>query len=160
MIPLAAIRQAATVIAPEAVVTPVLRSDALDELVGATVWAKDESQQRAGAFKFRGAFNRLASIPIEDRAAGVVAVSSGNHGAAVACAAQLLGMVATIHVPVDIPVAKRALIERFGAGVVTFERSVPDREAGARQQAADTGATFVHPFEDPLAMAAPTSPTA
>ena len=62
-------------------------------------------------------------------------------------------MVATIHVPVDIPVAKRALIERFGAGVVTFERSVPDREAGARQQAADTGATFVHPFEDPLVMA-------
>jgi threo-3-hydroxy-L-aspartate ammonia-lyase len=117
------------------------------------VFAKDESRQRAGAFKFRGAYNRLAQIPDSDRPRGVVAVSSGNHGAAVACAAQLLGMPATIHVPEDVPTAKRALIERCGATIVTFERSVADREAGARRQVAQSGATFVHPFEDPMVMA-------
>jgi threo-3-hydroxy-L-aspartate ammonia-lyase len=153
MIDLAEIRAAADRIADEAVVTPVLHSERLDALTGATVFAKDESRQRAGAFKFRGAYNRLAQIPDSDRPRGVVAVSSGNHGAAVACAAQLLGMPATIHVPEDVPTAKRALIERCGATIVTFERSVPDREAGARRQVAQSGATFVHPFEDPMVMA-------
>ncbi|HSL74158.1 MAG TPA: threonine/serine dehydratase [Ilumatobacteraceae bacterium] len=153
MIPLAEIRDAAARIAPEATLTPVLRSDALDELTGATVFGKDESQQRAGAFKFRGAYNRLAQIPAIDRHRGVVAVSSGNHGAAVACAAHLLGMPATVHVPADIPAAKRSVIERFGATMVTFDRATPDREAAARRQVAETGATFVHPFEDPMVMA-------
>jgi threo-3-hydroxy-L-aspartate ammonia-lyase len=153
MIDLAEIRAAADRIAGEAVVTPVLQSARLDVLMGATVLAKDESQQRAGAFKFRGAYNRLAQIPDCDRPRGVVAVSSGNHGAAVACAAQLLGMPATIHVPEDVPTAKRALIEQCGATIVTFERSVADREAGARRQVALTGATFVHPFEDSMVMA-------
>lgn len=153
MIDLEDIRAAARAIASAAVVTPVLRSDDLDALAGASVLAKDESQQRAGAFKFRGAFHRLVRIPVEDRERGVVAVSSGNHGAAVACAANLLGMHATIHVPEDVAVAKRDLIERFGADIVTFPRSVADREAGARAQVARTGATFVHPFEDPLVMA-------
>ena len=152
MIPLAEIRAAADRIATEAIVTPVLRSDRLDALTGAAVLVKDESQQRAGAFKFRGAYHRLSQIPDSDRARGVVAVSSGNHGAAVACAAQLLGMAATIHLPDDVPTAKRALIEGYGATIVTFERSVDDREAGARRQVAETGATFVHPFEDRLVM--------
>jgi threo-3-hydroxy-L-aspartate ammonia-lyase len=153
VIDLAEIRAAADRIADEAVVTPILHSERLDALTGATVFAKDESRQRAGAFKFRGAYNRLAQIPESDRPRGVVAVSSGNHGAAVACAAQLLGMPATIHVPEDVPSAKRALIERCGATIVTFERSIADREAGARRQVAETGATFVHPFEDPMVMA-------
>ncbi len=153
MIDIDDIRAASAVIAGEAVVTPVLHSDRLDALTGATVFGKDESQQRAGAFKFRGAFNRLSLIPADRRSLGVVAVSSGNHGAAVACAAQILGMAATVHVPADVAAAKRALIESFGATIVTFDRSVPDREAGARRQAAETGATFVHPFEDPLVMA-------
>ena len=152
MIPLDEIRSAAAAIAAEAVRTPVVRSDELDALVGATVFGKDESQQRAGSFKFRGAFSRLSAIPDSDRHLGVVAVSSGNHGAAVACAAQILGIEATVHVPVDVAPAKRTLIEQFGARIVTFERSVPDREVGARQQAAETGATFVHPFEDPAVM--------
>ena len=152
MIDLAEIRAAAELIAAEALVTPVLRSDALDDLTGATVLCKDESQQRAGAFKFRGAYHRLSRIPLEDRPNGVVAVSSGNHGAAVACAAQILGMRATVHVPHDVPAAKRTLIEAFGAEIVTFDRAVHDREAGARRQVAETGATFVHPFEDPLVM--------
>jgi threo-3-hydroxy-L-aspartate ammonia-lyase len=153
MIELADVRAAAARIAGEAVMTPVLRSDRLDSLTGAAVFAKDESQQRAGAFKFRGAYNRLAQIPDTDRPRGVVAVSSGNHGAAVACAAQLLGMHATIHVPEDVPTAKRAMIEQCGATIVTFERSVADREAAARRQVDKTGATFVHPFEDPMVMA-------
>jgi threo-3-hydroxy-L-aspartate ammonia-lyase len=153
VIDLAEIRAAADRIADEAVVTPILHSERLDALTGATVFAKDESRQRAGAFKFRGAYNRLSQIPESDRPRGVVAVSSGNHGAAVACAAQLLGMPATIHVPEDVPSAKRALIERCGATIVTFERSIADREAGARRQVAETGATFVHPFEDPMVMA-------
>lgn len=152
MIDLADIRAAAQVIAAEAVRTPVVRSDGLDALVGATVYGKDESRQRAGSFKFRGAFNRLSAIPDADRHLGVVAVSSGNHGAAVACAAQILGLDATIHVPADVAPAKRALIERFGARIVMFDRATPDREVGARRQAAETGATFVHPFEDPLVM--------
>ncbi len=153
MIDLGEIRAAAERIAPEAIVTPVLRSDRLDALTGASVHGKDESQQRAGAFKFRGAYNRMSQIPIVDRERGVVAVSSGNHGAAVACAAQLLGMAATVYVPEDVAPAKRALIESFGASIVTFPRSTPDREAGARRQVAQTGATFVHPFEDPMVMA-------
>jgi threonine dehydratase len=152
-IDIAEIRAASERIAAEAVVTPVVRSDDLDATVGAVVFGKDESRQRAGSFKFRGAFNRLALIPPPDRRRGVVAVSSGNHGAAVACAAQILGLRATVHVPDDVAAAKRALIERFGAEIVTFVRSTPDREAGARRQVADTGATFVHPFEDPMVMA-------
>ena len=133
--------------------TPVLHSDRLDALCGSTVFCKDESQQRAGAFKFRGAFNRLSLIPPDERSRGVVAVSSGNHGAAVACAARILGMAATVHVPTDVAPAKRALIESFGAEIVTFDRATPDREAAARRQVAETGATFVHPFEDPMVMA-------
>jgi threonine dehydratase len=150
VIPLDEIRAAADVIAPEAVVTPVVRSARLDSLTGATVLGKDESQQRAGSFKFRGAFHRLSRIPLDERDRGVVAVSSGNHGAAVACAASILGIEATLHVPTDVAPAKRALIEQFGARIVTFDRSTTDREAGARRQVAATGATFVHPYEDPL----------
>lgn len=152
MIPLDEIRAAARAIASEAILTPIVRSDELDTLVGATLFGKDESQQRAGSFKFRGAFNRLSTIPLGDRSLGVVAVSSGNHGAAVACAAQILGIDATVHVPTDVAPAKRALIEQFRARIVTFDRSMADREAGARRQVAETGATFVHPFEDPLVM--------
>lgn len=146
------IRAAADVIASEAVVTPVLRSDRLDELTGATVLAKFEGAQRAGSFKFRGAFHRLSRIPADERSQGVVAVSSGNHGAAVACAAQVLGIPATVFIPADAPTSKRALIEEYGAAIQTFERYTSDREAGARAHATQTGATFVHPYEDPLVM--------
>lgn len=152
MIDLVDIRAAAEVIASEAVVTPILRSDEIDAMLGCSIVAKDESRQRTGSFKFRGAFNRLSAIPPSDRERGVVAVSSGNHGAAVACAAQILGMSATVHIPADAAPAKRALIEQFGARIVTFDRNVADREVGARLQVAETGATFVHPFEDLIVM--------
>lgn len=151
-IPIAEIRRAADTIAGAATRTPVL-TDVRFDPPGGVAHLKVEALQRAGAFKFRGAFNRLSNIPLDERDRGVVAVSSGNHGAAVACAAQLLGIAATVYIPDDAPEIKRSLIAGFGADIVTFERSVADREAAARAHAAHTGATFVHPFEDPLVIA-------
>lgn len=90
---------AATVIAPYAVRTPLLSSPALDALTGARVFVKPEMLQRTGSFKFRGAFNKLSSIPQSARSGGVVAFSSGNHAQGVAAAAQILGMQATIVMP-------------------------------------------------------------
>ena len=147
------IRAAAARIAAEAVRTRVVSSPALDEAIGARVVAKVESEQRSGSFKFRGAYHRLSIIPDSDRPAGVVAVSSGNHGAAVATAARLLGLPAHVFVPDDAPTVKRRLIEEAGATLHTFPRSTPDREAPARALAAELGATFVHPFEDRAVMA-------
>lgn len=152
-IPLSELEQARSRIAAEAVVTPVVRSDALDDAVGAEVLCKAESEQRAGAFKFRGAFNRLSAIPADDRHRGVVAVSSGNHGAAVALAGRILHIAVTVYIPEDAPVAKRRLIEQAGAEIRTFPAGTRDRETDARAQVAETGATFVHPFEDPYVMA-------
>ncbi len=150
---LAELRAAAEVIADQVVRTPVVTCDELDDLVGATVLCKVEGLQRAGSFKFRGAFHRLSKIPIAQRSAGVVAVSSGNHGAAVATAARMLDMSAVVFIPRDAPVAKRRLIEAAGAEVVTFDRSSDDREALAMARVEATGATFVHPFEDRDVMA-------
>ncbi len=152
-IPLEDIEAALLRIEPEAVVTPVLRSDRIDDVVGAEVLCKAECLQRAGAFKFRGAYNRLSLIPEEDRHRGVVAVSSGNHGAAVALAGRLLGILVTVHIPADAPTAKRRLIEEAGAEIRPYPPGTRDREAAAREQVSETGATFVHPFEDPFVMA-------
>lgn len=152
-IPLSRIEAALDRISAEAVETPVLRAEALDLAIGAEVLCKAECLQRAGAFKFRGAFNRLSLIPEEDRHRGVVAVSSGNHGAAVALAGRLLGIAVTVHIPENAPVAKRRLIEEAGAEIRTYPPGTRDREAGAREQVSETGATFVHPFEDPEVMA-------
>lgn len=142
------IERASEIISAEAIRTPAVSSDQLDQLVGARLACKAESLQRTGSFKFRGAFHRLSLIAPADRPRGVVAVSSGNHGAAISCSAQLLGMSATVFVPEDIPEAKRSLIASFGAEIRTFERSIEDREAPARALTAATGATFVPPFED------------
>src|SRR3954452_22705519 len=97
------IELAAEVLAPFAVRTPLLSSPALDERAGARVFLKPEMLQRTGSFKFRGAFNKLSSIPQADRAGGVVAFSSGNHAQGVAAAAQILDMRATIVMPADAP---------------------------------------------------------
>ncbi|MGH1491525.1 MAG: threonine ammonia-lyase [Acidimicrobiales bacterium] len=145
---LAELRAAADRISSEAIVTPVVSDPTLDALVGATVHFKVEAAQRAGSFKFRGAFHRLSTIPEADRARGVVAVSSGNHGAAMACAAQILDITAVVLIPEDAPSAKRALMEEFGAEIITFNRATDDREALAMKRVQETGATFVHPFDD------------
>jgi threonine dehydratase len=144
---------AAKVIAPYAVRTPLLRSPVLNERVGAKVFLKPESLQRTGSFKFRGAFNKLSSIPQDRRAGGVVAFSSGNHAQGVAAAAQLLKMQATIVMPTDAPALKRERTKSYGAEVVLYDRDREDREAIARGLAEKRGATLVKPYDDPLIIA-------
>src|SRR3979411_210829 len=146
---------AARVLAPFAVRTPLLSSPALDERVGATVFLKPEMLQRTGSFKFRGAFNKLASIPQDKRSGGVVAFSSGNHAQGVAAAAQILSMQATIVMPADSPVTKRERTKGYGAEVVLYDRDKEDREAIANGIAAKRGATLVRPYDDPFVLAGP-----
>src|SRR3954462_994130 len=133
--------------------TPLLRSPVLDALTGARIFLKAETLQRTGSFKFRGAYNKLASIPEDQRAGGVVAFSSGNHAQGVAAAAQLLGMRALIVMPSDAPRAKRERTAALGAEVVLYDRERDDREAIAREHARDRGAVLVPPYDDPLIIA-------
>jgi threonine dehydratase len=144
---------AAAVLAPFAVRTPLLSSPALDERVGARVFLKPEMLQRTGSFKFRGAFNRMSSIPMAERGGGVVAFSSGNHAQGVAAAAQILNMQATIVMPADAPLSKRERTRAYGADVVLYDRDREDREAVARDIAGQRGATLVRPYDDPLVIA-------
>jgi threonine dehydratase len=144
---------AARVLAPFAVRTPLLSSPALDERTGAKVFLKPEMLQRTGSFKFRGAFNKLSSIPLSARGGGVVAFSSGNHAQGVAYAAQILNMRATIVMPADAPLSKRQRTKAFGAEVVLYDRDREDREAIARDIAGKRGATLVRPYDDPFVIA-------
>src|SRR5258708_4920967 len=144
---------AAKVIAPFAVRTPLLWSPVLKERVGARVFLKPEWWQRTGSFKFRGACNKLSSVPPDKRAGGVVAFSSGNHAQGVAAAAKLLDMQATIVMPADAPVSKRERTKSYGAEVVLYDRDRDDREAIARDIAGRRGATLVPPYDDPLVIA-------
>jgi threonine dehydratase len=144
---------AARVLAPYAVRTPLLSSPALDERVGAKVFLKPEMLQRTGSFKFRGAFNKLSSIPQDARGGGVVAFSSGNHAQGVAAAAQILNMRATIVMPSDAPRSKRERTKGYGAEVVLYDRDREDREAIARDLAGKHGATLVRPYDDPKVIA-------
>src|SRR5215211_3921313 len=109
---------AALALAPVAVRTPLLPADALTELVGGPVWIKPEMLQRGGAFKFRGAYNFLSRMDPDVRTRGVIAPSSGNHAQAVALAAKLFGIPATVVMPTTVTPAKRGGAERLGARVV------------------------------------------
>jgi threonine dehydratase len=144
---------AAKVIAPYAVRTPLLWHPVLNDRVGTKVFLKPELLQRTGSFKFRGAFNKLSSIPQDKRSGGVVAFSSGNHAQGVAAAAQILKMQATIVMPADSPALKRERTKSYGAEVVLYDRDREDREAIARAIAEKRGATLVKPYDDPLIMA-------
>jgi len=144
---------AARVIAPYAVRTPLLSPSVLSERMGTRIFLKPEMLQRTGSFKFRGAFNKLSSIPMDQRGGGVVAFSSGNHAQGVAHAAQLLGMQATIVMPADAPLSKRERTKAFGAEVVLYDRDREDREAIAREIAGKRGATLVRPYDDPFVIA-------
>jgi threonine dehydratase len=144
---------AARVLAPFAVRTPLLSSAALNERAGTRVFLKPEMLQRTGSFKFRGAFNKLSSIPPAARGGGVVAFSSGNHAQGVAAAAQILKMRATIVMPADAPLSKRERTKAYGAEVVLYDRDREDREAIAGEIAAKRGATLVRPYDDPLVIA-------
>jgi threonine dehydratase len=147
------VRRAASVLDGVFVRTPVLHSDALDERVGAVVHVKAECLQRGGAFKLRGAYNKIASIPEAERAGGIVAVSSGNHAIAVALSSKLLGTTATILLPADAPAAKLDVVRRLGAEIVTFDRFTEDRDAVTAAFVADAGRPFVPPFDDPAIVA-------
>src|SRR5271154_3492720 len=144
---------AAKAIAPFAVRTPLLLPPVLCERVGAKVFLKPEMLQRTGSFKFRGAFNKLSSIPQDARGGGVVAFSSGNHAQGVAAAAQILNMQATIVMPADAPATKRERTKSYGAEVVLYDRKRDDREAIARGIAEPRGATLVRPYDDPFVIA-------
>src|SRR5215470_6482126 len=133
--------------------TPLISSPVLDQLTGAHVLLKAETLQRTGSFKFRGAYNKLSSIPPERRAGGVVAFSSGNHAQGVAHAAKLLDMPSVIVMPADAPKPKRERTKAFGAEVVLYDREKEDREAIARQIAETRGATLVPPYDDPFIIA-------
>jgi threonine dehydratase len=147
------IEAAAKRLAGVAVRTPLINAPVLDERLGARVFLKAETLQRTGSFKFRGAYNKIASIAPGRRSAGVVAYSSGNHAQGVAAAARLLGMRATIVMPADAPRAKCERTLALGAEIVLYDRNTEDRAAIAMKIVAEGGATLVPPYDDPLIIA-------
>jgi threonine dehydratase len=142
------IQRAAERLRGVAIETPILRSAVLDERVGAKVYIKPECLQHIGAFKFRGAYNRLQQLSEAERAKGAVAFSSGNHAQGMAYAAKLLGMNATIVMPSDAPVIKKEGTERLGAKIRLYDRATESREEIAAEIASSTGATLVPAFDD------------
>ncbi|MFI5702340.1 threo-3-hydroxy-L-aspartate ammonia-lyase [Streptomyces sp. SID1034] len=140
-------------IAPQAHRTPVLTSRLTDAELGLSLFLKCENLQRMGAFKFRGAYNALSLFDADQRRAGVVAYSSGNHAQAVALAASLLGIPATIVMPHDAPAAKLAATKGYGAEVVPYDRWSEDREEIGRALAEERGLTLVPPYDHPHVMA-------
>ena len=153
MIELADVQAAAQRLHGVAHRTPVLRSRTLDGLAGAAVHVKAECFQRGGAFKFRGAYNKIVSLPEEERARGVLAYSSGNHAQAVAIAARLLGTTATIVMPEDSPAAKLEATRGYGAEIVMYDRYADDREEIGARLAVQRGLALVKPYDDPVVMA-------
>jgi threonine dehydratase len=143
------IEAAAARIQGHAIETPLVESPALNERVGGRVLMKLETLQRVGAFKFRGAFNRLVQLTPDERQRGVVAFSSGNHAQGVALAAQMLGMPALIVMPSDAPAMKVANTRSYGAEIKLYDRLKESREAIAAEIAASRGAVVVPAFDDP-----------
>ena len=140
---------AATQLEGQALRTPVLTSRTVDMRTGASVFFKCENLQRAGAFKFRGAYNALSDLTAQQKQHGVVAYSSGNHAQAVALAGQLLGIKAVIVMPADAPAVKIAATEGYGAEVVLYDRERGDREAISNELSRNRGLTPVPPFDHP-----------
>ena len=149
IVSLADIDAAAGRLAGHAVETPLVESPALNERMGARILLKLETLQRVGAFKFRGAYNRLVQLTPEERTRGVVAFSSGNHAQGVALAAKLLGMPALIVMPLDAPAVKVAATKGYGAEVRFYDRLTESREAIAAEIAAARGCVVVPAFDDP-----------
>src|SRR5947208_762325 len=120
---------------------------------GFTVFFKCENLQRAGAFKIRGALNKLLTLTSEERARGVVAFSSGNHAQGVALAARMVGTTAVVCMPKDAPPLKVEATRNYGADIVVYDRHTEDREQVARAVASETGRVVVPPFDDEAIMA-------
>ena len=147
------IREARERLANIAMVTPVYGSETFSRIAGREVWLKAENLQRTGAFKVRGAVNRIATLAPEQRQAGVIAASAGNHGQAVAWAAREAGIPARIYVPEDAPMAKVEACRTYGSELVMGGDSFEAALAAAQADVDESGATFVHPFEDPVVIA-------
>jgi len=133
--------------------TPIYLSETFSRRCGREVRLKAENLQRTGSFKIRGAVNKLSTLSAEDRAAGVVAASAGNHGQAVAWAAREFGAPATIYVPLDAPMAKVEACRNYGAKTVMTGAYFEDALTAAQQHVEETGGTFIHPYEDQLVIA-------
>jgi len=129
--------------------TPIITSETFDQIAGCRAYFKCENLQRAGAFKFRGAYNALALLTPEQRRRGVVAFSSGNHAQGLALAAKMLGIPATVVMPSDAPTIKVEATRGYGAEIVAYDRLTGDREAIARQLAAERRLTVIPPFDHP-----------
>jgi threonine dehydratase len=127
--------------------TPVLTSATADRLTGAKVFFKCENLQRMGAFKFRGGYNAIANLSPEQRRAGVLTYSSGNHAQAIALAGKLLGVATTIIMPHDAPASKKAATQEYGATVVSYDRYKQDREDVARDIQQKTGMAIIPPYD-------------
>jgi threonine dehydratase len=147
LVTLSDLRDAARVIAGVVVRTPLLPSDELTEKLGSPVFLKPETLQRGGAFKLRGAYNFLAQLSPEERSRGVVAPSSGNHAQAVALAAKLFGVRATVVMPTTVTAAKRGGAERLGARVELAGTTTSDRMTRAMEIVAAEGGTLVPPYD-------------
>jgi threonine dehydratase len=147
-------------IAPHAVRTPVLRNEYLDALTGAELHFKCENLQRGGAFKFRGACNAVFSLDEATAARGVVTQSSGNHGTAIALAARLRGIPAWVVAPHTTPAIKQAQIREHGATLVPCEPTMTARNETSARIAAETGAHFIHPYDDARVIAGQATATA
>ena len=143
------IQAAADRLRGQAVETPLIESPALNARLGGRIFLKPETMQRAGAFKFRGAYNRLSQLTADERRRGVVAFSSGNHAQGVALAAQLVGCPALIVMPSDSPAVKVEGTRGFGAEIRFYDRFTEDRVAIADQIAAERGCVVVPSYDDP-----------
>jgi threonine dehydratase len=133
--------------------TPVMTSRSFNVDAGVDTWFKCEQYQRAGAFKFRGAYNKIASLPVPERERGVIAFSSGNHAQAVSLVARLFGVPAVICMPTDAPKVKVEATRGYGAEIVRYDRQTEDREALALGLAEERGLTLVPPYNDPAIIA-------
>ena len=147
------VERAALQIAGVAHRTPVITSRSVDRRVGARVFLKCENLQRAGTFKFRGAYNALAALPAAERLSGVVAYSSGNHAQALALAGRLVGTHVVIVMPTDAPAIKRAATAEYGAEIILYDRAHEDREGLGRALASERGLVLIPPFDHPHVIA-------
>ena len=150
---IADVRAAAERIRPYAHRTPVLTCSSLDAMVGARLFFKCENFQKVGAFKFRGAANAVFSLSDEDARKGVATHSSGNHAAALALAARLRGITAHVVMPRTSKTVKQAAAAGYGGRIVLCDPTLVAREATLASVVAETGATVVHPYNDPRVIA-------
>lgn len=147
------VTSAAVRLSGRAVRTPLLESALLNDQLGGRLLVKAECLQRSGAFKFRGAYNRISRLDDAERKAGVVAFSSGNHAQGVAMVSQMLDVPAVVIMPTDAPEIKVSNTRAYGAEVVFYDRATENREEIGACMAADTGATLVPSYDDPFIIA-------